>query len=230
MFKLHKVFDSRHYRRLSSVQKEELKEAQDKVHQAQQKEPERLREHLETFNDAVIAIIITIIVFQIQPAFKASQYLEFLGNIVTFIIAFFIIADFWYELHLAFSYFIFKPDKITAICDFCLLATLSLLPVMTKWIMMHDSAFAVTNFGIVYFIAQILKVFVQYFGAKPLMRSSQVMNIMMVKTSVHRIILVFLLTIFLILLSLVVPKVAMVLYILIPFISFFKPNNSRGFR
>lgn len=42
---------------------------------------------------------------------------------------------------------------------------------MTKWIMMRDSAFAVTNFGIVYFIAQILKVFVQYFGAKPLMRS-----------------------------------------------------------
>lgn len=36
---------------------------------------------------------------------------------------------------------------------------------------MRDSAFAVTNFGIVYFIAQILKVFVQYFGAKPLMRS-----------------------------------------------------------
>lgn len=39
MFKLHNVFDSRHYRRLSSVQKEELKEARDKVHQAQQKEP-----------------------------------------------------------------------------------------------------------------------------------------------------------------------------------------------
>lgn len=221
MFKLHNVFDSRHYRRLSSVQKEELKEARDKVHQAQQKEPERLREHLETFNDAVIAIIITIIVLQIQPAFKASQYLEFLGNIVIFIIAFFIIADiiadFWYDLHIAFSYFIFKPDKITAICDFCLLATLSLLPVMTKWIMMRDSAFAVTNFGIVYFIAQILKVFVQYFGAKPLMRSSQVMNIMMVKTSVHRIILVFLLTLFLILLSLVVPKVAMFLFHLFHF-------------
>lgn len=123
MFKLHKVFDSRHYRRLSSVQKEELKEAREKVSQAQQKEPERLREHLETFNDAVIAIIITIIVLQIQPAFKTSQYLEFLGNIVIFIIAFFIIADFWYDLHLAFPYFIFKPDKITAICDFCLLAT-----------------------------------------------------------------------------------------------------------
>ncbi len=123
MFKLHKVFDSRHYRRLSSVQKEELKEAREKVRQAQQKEPERLREHLETFNDAVIAIIITIIVLQIHPAFKTSQYLEFLGNIVIFIIAFFIIADFWYDLHLAFSYFIFKPDKITAICDFCLLAT-----------------------------------------------------------------------------------------------------------
>ena len=123
MFKLHKVFDSRHYRRLLSVQKEELKEAREQVRQAQQKEPERLREHVETFNDAVIAIIITIIVLQIQPAFKTSQYLEFLGNIVIFIIAFFIIADFWYDLHLAFSYFIFKPDKITAICDFCLLAT-----------------------------------------------------------------------------------------------------------
>lgn len=230
MFKLHKVFDSRHYRNLSSVQKEELKEAREKVRHAQRKEPERLREHLETFNDAVIAIIITIIVLQIQPAFKASQYLEFIGNIVIFIIAFFIIADFWYDLHLAFSYFIFKPDKITAIFDFCLLAVLSLLPVMTKWIMMRDSAFAVTNFGIVYFIAQILKVFVQYFGAKPLMRSSQVMNIMMVKTSEHRIILVLVLTIFLILLSLFLPRLAMFLYILIPFISFLMPNSSRGFR
>lgn len=101
---------------------------------------------------------------------------------------------------------------------------------MTKWIMMRDSAFAVTNFGIVCFIAQILKVFVQYFGAKPLMRSPQVMNIMMVKTSVHRIILVLVLTIFLILLSLILPRVAMFLYILIPFISFLMPINSRGFR
>lgn len=87
---MNKVFDSRHYRRLSSVQKEKLKEARDKIHQAQQKEPERLREHLEIFNDAVIAIIITIIVLQIQPAFKASQYLEFLGNIVIFIIAIYV--------------------------------------------------------------------------------------------------------------------------------------------
>lgn len=75
-------------------------------------------------------------------------------------------ADFWYDLHLSFSYYIFKPSKAIAILDFFFLADLSLLPVMTKWIMAENSSFAVANFGIVFLIAKILEYLIQYFGAK----------------------------------------------------------------
>lgn len=107
-----------------------------------------MREHLQTFNDDVMAIIITIIVLEIQPALNEVHYDLFLRSIGIFLITFFIVADFWYDLHLIFSFYIFKPGKATAIIDFIFLADLSLLPVMTKWIMSEHSTFSVANFGI----------------------------------------------------------------------------------
>ena len=95
-----------------------------------------------------MAIIITIIVLEIQPAINEVHYGQFLTNIIVFLITFFIVADFWYDLHLAFSYYIFKLSKTIAVLDFFFLADLSLLPVMTKWIMAEGSTFAVANFEV----------------------------------------------------------------------------------
>ncbi len=42
--------------------------------EARKEEPANLRDHLQAFNDGVIAIIITIIVLEIQPAIHEVHY------------------------------------------------------------------------------------------------------------------------------------------------------------
>lgn len=213
---------------LTTQEKEILKKNREKIHQAQSKEPEKLREHLQAFNDGVMAIIITIIVLEIKPPLASNNYMSFLEDIAVFLISFFIIADFWYDLHLDFSYLIARPGKTTAIVDFLLLADLSLLPVMTKWIMEDTSSFAVANFGIIFLIAKILRIVEQYVGAMPTMKNYKVINSLMTKSSLRRMFIVLILNICLIILSLFIPRLAMILYLIIPIISFVFPLENRA--
>ena len=207
----------------SDQEREKLKTVRQELAQAQKKEPERLWEHLQAFNDGVMAIIITIIVLEIQPAIHEVHYEQFIANIIVFLITFFVVADFWYDLHLAFSYYIFKPTKTIAILDFFFLADLSLLPVMTKWIMAESSTFAVANFGIVFLIAKILEYLIQYFGAKKTAKYSQIMNIIISRSFIRKVAVTLFLNVILIVLSLFIPRIAMILYLVIPVISFLFP-------
>lgn len=207
----------------SDQEKEKLKTVRQELTQAQKKEPERLWEHLQAFNDGVMAIIITIIVLEIQPAIHEVHYEQFIANIIVFLITFFVVADFWYDLHLAFSYYIFKPTKTIAILDFFFLADLSLLPVMTKWIMAESSTFAVANFGILFLIAKILEYLIQYFGAKKTAKYSQIMNIIISRSFIRKVAVTLFLNVILIVLSLFIPRIAMILYLVIPVTSFLFP-------
>lgn len=207
----------------SDQEREKLKTVRQELAQAQKKEPERLWEHLQAFNDGVMAIIITIIVLEIQPAIHEVHYEQFIANIIVFLITFFVVADFWYDLHLAFSYYVFKPTKTIAILDFFFLADLSLLPVMTKWIMAESSTFAVANFGIVFLIAKILEYLIQYFGAKRTAKYSQIMNIIISRSFIRKVAVTLFLNVILIVLSLFIPRIAMILYLVIPVISFLFP-------
>ena len=207
----------------SVQEKEKLNNVKKELIEAQKNEPESLREHLQAFNDGVMAIIITIIVLEIQPALHEVHYQQFINNIIVFLITFFIVADFWYDLHLAFSYYIFKPSKTIAILDFFFLADLSLLPVMTKWIMAETSTFAVANFGIVFLIAKILEYLIQYFGARKTAKYSQIMNIIISRSLIRKMFITLFLNIILIVLSLFNAKLAMILYLVIPVISFLFP-------
>ena len=207
----------------SDQEKEKLKTVRQELTQAQKKEPERLWEHLQAFNDGVMAIIITIIVLEIQPAIHEVHYEQFIANIIVFLITFFVVADFWYDLHLAFSYYIFKPTKTIAILDFFFLADLSLLPVMTKGIMAESSTFAVANFGIVFLIAKILEYLIQYFGAKKTAKYSQIMNIIISRSFIRKVAVTLFLNVILIVLSLFIPRIAMILYLVIPVTSFLFP-------
>ena len=89
-----------------------------------------LREHLLTFNDGVIAIIITIMVLSI-PAPRSD-------------------GDFWYDAHRIFITFK-RATKQGVIADFFLL-TLSFIPVMTKWIIIDPSQMALAVYGGVYLL------------------------------------------------------------------------------
>lgn len=209
----------------SNEEKEKLMSIRAELDQAKKDEPEILREHLQTFNDGVMAIIITIIVLEIQPALNEVHYDLFLRSIGVFLITFFIVADFWYDLHLIFSFYIFKPGKATAIIDFIFLADLALLPVMTKWIMSEHSTFSVANFGVVFLIAKVLEYLIQFIGTKQTvnMKNSKIMDIFISRTFFRRVISTLTLNVILIVLSFYNPDLAMILYLIIPIISFIYP-------
>ena len=139
---------------LSPEEQAEWQKLQAHQKKANEQAASKLADHLTTFNDGVIAIIITIVVLEIEAPVADRAYGNFIEQIGIFLISFFVVANFWYEMHKNFSHFIWKASKWTMICDFCFLASLSLIPVMTKWLMDHLSMLAVVNFGIVYFMVQ----------------------------------------------------------------------------
>ena len=117
----------------------------------------------------------------------------------------------------------FNLNLSDIILDFFFLADLSLLPVMTKWIMAESSTFAVANFGVVFLIAKILEYLIQYFGAKKTAKYSQIMNIIISRSFIRKVAVTLFLNIVLIGLSFVLPRLAMILYVVIPVISFLFP-------
>lgn len=94
---------------------------------------------------------------------------------------------------------------------------------MTKWIMAEGSTFAVANFGVVFLIAKILEYLIQYFVAKKTAKYSQIMNIIISRSFIRKVAVTLFLNIVLIGLSFVLPRLAMILYVVIPVISFLFP-------
>ncbi|MFY0930611.1 hypothetical protein ACOQM6_09695, partial [Lactobacillus paragasseri] len=85
------------------------------------------------------------------------------------------------------------------------------------------STFAVANFGIVFLIAKILEYLIQYFGARKTAKYSQIMNIIISRSFIRKMFITLFLNIILIVLSLFNAKLAMILYLVIPVISFLFP-------
>lgn len=216
------------YHNLSDQEKLELKKSRDQIHQAVINEPVKLSEHLQAFNDGVIAIIITIIVLDIKLPTNPNNYISFFGDILIFLTAFLIIADFWYDLHLDFSYFITRPGKLTAVVDLLLLADLSVIPVMVKWIMVDDhNRIAVISFGVTFLVAKVLRILTEFFGVSQSMHDSRIVSILMLRSSIRRSLIFIILTVVLIALTMVNPELAMIMYLLIPITSFVFPLKTR---
>lgn len=62
------------FNQFSDQEKDKLKNVKKELAEAQKKEPESL----QAFNDGVMAIIITIIVLEIQPALHEIHYQQFI--------------------------------------------------------------------------------------------------------------------------------------------------------
>jgi len=122
----------------------------------------RLKEHLEFFSDAVIAIILTIIVLEIQIPGENESYTQVISSIAVFMISFFIVASFWKNHHRLFDTVEEISDRIMLV-EFIFLAFLSLIPLFTKWMMHDPSGFAVANYGVVYMLISLTISVLQYF-------------------------------------------------------------------
>ena len=180
-----------------------------------------LHDHLDVFNDAVIAIIITIIVLEIPvPSDSLSSYFDFLRDIANFLASFVIVANFWYEGHKVFNTFE-KATKPVMIANFFYLAMLSLIPVMTKWVIHSPNKLALFNYGIVYLLVEMSLFFIFVAGNFTTLKQAG-FNHNIAGITLGRFVLILLpLTLIITFL----PKLTLVLYLILPLVSLFMPEQ-----
>ena len=138
-------------RRNIKISEENIAEYHRRTEEMQKKRHSYLKQRLEALNDGIIAIIITIMVLEVPlpNGQNIASYYNFLGSLSVFLVSFFVVANFWYELGQSLA-LVDEIDKGIIIFDFVFLATLSLLPILTKWMMHNPSQLAVVNYGIIY--------------------------------------------------------------------------------
>src|SRR5262245_13915192 len=112
---------------------------------------------LEAFSDGVIAILITIMVFDIKPPHGAdgSALLHLANGIVTYVLSFLYLGIYWNNHHHMFQ--ATKRINGAVLCaNLHLLFWLSLLPVATSWLRSSDySSLPVAAYGVVLLVAAI---------------------------------------------------------------------------
>ncbi len=138
-------------------------DVENRMDRARREMPQKTKSHLETFNDGILAILITIMVLEIPVPSADVSYQMFIRSIFVFLVSFFVVANFWYGLHREFLTFD-KADHWVIISDFLFLAVLSLIPVTTKWIIGSRSSLAVINYGVVYMISTVLMHVIMFCG------------------------------------------------------------------
>ena len=180
-------------------------------------EPELLYSHLMELNTGVLAIIMTIIVLEIQPPVNMAHYTEFLHDIGIFFITFLIIGKFWYDLHNIYAFQIYRPGKSIAVVDLLLLASLSLMPVMAKWVMLKPSSLSIVNYGVVFLVANLFVAGLQILGFK---KTFEIDSKTTAKFTILRTCVTILFNLILIGLSFVNPYLSMFLYLGFPIVSF----------
>ena len=178
-------------------------------------------QHLSALNDGVIAIFITVMMLEIPYPTSERSFFEFGWSILVFLVSFFIIADFWYDNKAIFQ-MIREADHMVVIANFLFLASLALIPVTTKWIINETNRVAAFHFGIVYFIATLLQQFLFFAALRTRFRRHLKLLLFMMAGRIG-----FLLAVnaLLMLLAWFQPKWAILLFIVLPVISFFRPQD-----
>ena len=98
------------------------------------------KSRLETFSDGVIAIVITIMVLNIPlpDTFGLPEIIGLLKSILIFFVSFCIVGYFWSSHH-------FMMEQISEVSstliwrNLLFLFFLALIPIFTKWVMLHSS-------------------------------------------------------------------------------------------
>ncbi|MDR0297559.1 MAG: TMEM175 family protein [Streptococcaceae bacterium] len=122
---------------------------------------QKLRNHIETFSDSVIAVIITIMLLEIPVPTGNAHYLQFLESVGIFLISFIVIANFWFNHHKNLALTEEMTERMV-VMEFVYIGMLSLLPLLTKWLMIAPDWLAALNYGIVILLTLILQEFMSY--------------------------------------------------------------------
>lgn len=210
--------------RLSPEQAHQIrKKMTEKWEETQTELPIQTHSRLCALNDGVIAIILTIMALEIHLPIGKITYTDFLVDIGIFLTSFFVVANFWYENHLTFATFK-KASHQVLVFNFLFLAILTLIPVLTKWIMLDLSRLAVINYGVVYLMIVLLQSLI-FSSAHIQTTKSQnpflagLMKIRMISLIIWNLVLIGF--------AFFVPKVAMILYLSLPIYSFLSRGREK---
>ena len=209
------------YRDLTPEEEEKLLHVEEKMREADKKSPFLMKQHLETFNDGVIAILITIMVLELPVPGGAADHLQFLKAIGLFLVSFFIVADFWYDHHRIFES-VRAADHAVVILNFLFLAALSLVPVMTKWVLVERNSWSVASYGVVFLAVCVIEGWLQFAALKERFRGFGELYFYMFARSQFTEIAINLI---LIVLGWHCPKVIMPCYLILPLVSFLQPRR-----
>lgn len=183
------------------------------------KRNKRLREHLELFNDAIIAIITTVMLLEIPIPTGNSGYGEFLESIGIFLVSFFLMADFWITHHKMYD----DVDEITdsiVVFDFIFMAILSVIPLLTKWIMVEPTSFAVLNYGVAFILIRLSQGFLNYAISKERFKGMKVTGELSKKISLGRLLISLIWAVILTIFGYINPNIGRWLFITLPILSF----------
>ncbi|MCR5784564.1 MAG: TMEM175 family protein [Eubacterium sp.] len=214
--------------RFYNNQSEENQKKLEHMYEKQAMNEERLKEsivsHLSALNDGVVAIYITIMVLSIPYPQSRADYSNFIWSIGTFIVSFFIIADFWYENKRTFET-VKKASHGFVVMNFIYLASLALIPVTTSWILFErGNTFAEINFCIVYILTLICQNMLRFFAIKHHFKHHYELFI---KLIARKALTMLFIAVVLIGLSICFPYWAVTFYILLPIVDFLIPEDGK---
>lgn len=182
-----------------------------------------MKNRLEAFSDAIIAIIITIMVLEVPlpTGNSMADYGVLFKAIGIFLISFFVIANYWYN----YVGFYKRIDKVTPRVigiNFIFLATLSLIPIFTKLMIEHSGTrLAVVGYAIVNFLLNIIFSVFIYVLINDNFKEDNQQNLFVKQMFMLRNIVKVLLTVLYIVFSYLYPQVAEYFFIILPILLWF---------
>ena len=184
------------------------------------------KEHLDNLNGGMIAIILTVMVLEVPlPSQAGVSYRNFMGSIFIFLVSFFVVANFWYDLN-RLLLVLNRVTKKMIINDFIFLAALSVIPMLTKWMMIRPSSLAVFDYGIAYFIANLMKMIISANAWEEFFNEVDGSPKMYSLRWGRRLVIVLALNLLLIFLAYVTPRWVLLAYLLLTIYNFFYPEKT----
>ncbi len=207
--------------RLADMSVEELGEAMQKHAIEEDKiRKQKLRNHIEAFSDGIIAVIITIMLLEIPMPTASGGYIGFIEAVGIFLISFVVIANFWFNHHKTFA----TTEEITEsiiVQDFIFTGLLSLIPLLTKWIMLQPTAFSSFNYGFVLFLILIQQEWISYSITKDHFHKMPKTFHFWRKIWASRLIFTLLINIIITIIAVIFPQYGHWLFIIVPVFNFF---------
>lgn len=174
------------------------------------------REHLDAFNDGVIAIIITIMVLEIPIPSFVSQLNNFAYKIAIYVVSFLIVANFWYVVNRVFATFE-GAKKSIIIADMFFLLNLSLIPVMTKWVIKEPNYISSLAYGLNYLLVQLCLFWILVAGNYQKLRTREIWTQALLRSILYLVPLILVVAF--------ISRITVLVYLLLPIVSFLTPDK-----